>query len=632
MGFSGRMSWFRGRVERRIRGDRSESAPPPENPRAGALAVLLGLDAAQLAFVEACVHAAADPLLHAPLVSLGGSDARRGLSLATYAALAGAENEVADLAAWMAGDPLVRRLRFLAPASDGLLPGSTPYVPAARLVTYLAGSDEIDADVARSGGIVAVPEPLTLDPAHAAIAERLAAVLAGADRLLIVLVGPRGVGRRTLAAAAAAQSGRAVVAIDAARAAGSLDELALGLHREAVLRGALPLFGDASELFTSGETAAERSRALARALDAGEAALLVTTTDPGFECPVGRPTVRFELRAPDAQTRLSLWHGALTSAEHEPQVLEELAMRYPLGPGAIQAAARTARRESSGVLTRSELIHGVRASVAERFGGLADRVDVTDAWDDVVLPPETRDQVNALVARVRHAYRVYEEWRFPRSTARGGGVAALFSGPPGTGKTLVAGVVARELDRDLFRVDLSRVVSKWVGETEKQLGELFDAAESSDALLLFDEADSLFAKRTEVKSSSDRYANLEVNYLLQRIETFHGVTILTTNLDASIDAALRRRLAAHIVFWPPDHDERVQLWRRFATCGAPITGTLELDGLAAEFPDMTGANIRNATLAAAFLAAGANEPLSHELLLRAARSEYRAMGRVLGRK
>jgi len=171
-----------------------------------------------------------------------------------------------------------------------------------------------------------------------------------------------------------------------------------------------------------------------------------------------------------------------------------------------------------------------------------------------------------------------------------------------------------------------------VGETEKQLGELFDAAESSDALLLFDEADSLFARRTEVKSSSDRYANLEVNYLLQRIETFHGITILTTNLDTSIDAALRRRLATHIVFWPPEHDERLALWKRYATCGAPIQGELDFEQLAEEFPDMTGANIRNASLAAAFLAAAANGPISHALLLRAARGEYRAMGRVLGRK
>ena len=631
MGFSGRMAWFRDRIERRLRGERGESAPQPENPRAHGLRALLDLDEVQLGFVEACVYAAADPLLHAPLVSLGGTDARRGLSLATYAALTGADHEVAAIAGWLAGDPLVLRLGFLAPATDGLLPGSTPYVPAARLVSYLAGSDATDAGVARIGGVVALPEVLELDASHAEIADRLAVALASTERVLVVVVGPRGVGRRTVVASAAARSQRSVVAIDASRAAESTENLVLALHREAILRGAIPLIGDASELAT-GEHAAQNRRTLARVIDAADHTCVVTTTDPGFDCPVVRQVIRFELRAPDAPTRVGLWRTMLGDSAVEPVVIEELAMRYPLGPGAIRAAARSARRATTEPLTRSDLIGGVRSSVAERFGGLADRLDVTDRWEDVVLPPETLDQVNALVSRVRHAYRVYEEWRFPRTTARGGGVAALFSGPPGTGKTLVAGVVARELDRDLFRVDLSRVVSKWVGETEKQLGELFDAAESSDALLLFDEADSLFAKRTEVKSSSDRYANLEVNYLLQRIETFHGVTILTTNLDTSIDAALRRRLAAHIVFWPPDHDERLLLWKRFATCGAPVTGTLQLDDLAAEFPDMTGANIRNASLAAAFLAAGSNEPLSHDLLVRAARSEYRAMGRVLGRK
>jgi SpoVK/Ycf46/Vps4 family AAA+-type ATPase len=194
---------------------------------------------------------------------------------------------------------------------------------------------------------------------------------------------------------------------------------------------------------------------------------------------------------------------------------------------------------------------------------------------------------------------------------------------------MVAGLIARELRRDLYRVDLSQIVSKWVGETEKQLAQVFDAAESANALLLFDEADSLFAKRTEVKSSSDRYANLEVNYLLQRIETFGGMTILTTNLDTSIDPALRRRLAAHVVFWPPEHQERIQLWRRFLATQAPIGGTIDHDELAGEYPDMTGANIRNAALAAAFLAAREAGPLTSERVHRAARAEYRAMGRVL---
>jgi SpoVK/Ycf46/Vps4 family AAA+-type ATPase len=248
----------------------------------------------------------------------------------------------------------------------------------------------------------------------------------------------------------------------------------------------------------------------------------------------------------------------------------------------------------------------------------------------MVLSPETMDQLQSLIARVQHAWTVFEDWRFPRQTARGGGVAALFSGPPGTGKTMVAGLIARELGRDLYRIDLSQVMSKWVGETEKQLGQVFDAAESGNALLLFDEADSLFAKRTEVKSSSDRYANLEVNYLLQRVETFGGMTILTTNLDTSIDPALRRRLAAHVVFWPPDQDERIELWRRFLATRAPIDGDIDHHELASDYPDMTGANIRNSALAAAFLAARERGGISSDRVHRAARAEYRAMGRILG--
>jgi SpoVK/Ycf46/Vps4 family AAA+-type ATPase len=231
---------------------------------------------------------------------------------------------------------------------------------------------------------------------------------------------------------------------------------------------------------------------------------------------------------------------------------------------------------------------------------------------------------------VRFAWKVFEDWRFPRQTARGGGVAALLSGPPGTGKSMVAGIIARDLGRELYRVDLSQVISKWVGETEKQLSLVFDAAEAGHALLLFDEADSLFAKRTEVKSSVDRYANLEVNYLLQRVEAFGGITILTTNMDASIDPALMRRLAAHVKFWPPEHDERVLLWRgMLGGANVPLAADVDYEELSTRFPDMTGANIRNAALAGAFLAAAEGTDVSQQHLGRAARGEYASMGRSL---
>src|SRR5436309_6157026 len=167
-----------------------------------------------------------------------------------------------------------------------------------------------------------------------------------------------------------------------------------------------------------------------------------------------------------------------------------------------------------------------------------------------------------MIAYLRHAAKVYEEWGFSARHSLAMGVSALFAGPPGTGKTMCASVMARELDMELFRVDLSRVVSKWIGETEKNLGRVFDEAQRSNAIILFDEADSLFAKRTEVKSSVDRYANLEVNFLLQRMEAFSGVTILTTNFEDTIDSAFKRRLTFRIRFEKPDADARGALWEK----------------------------------------------------------------------
>jgi len=204
----------------------------------------------------------------------------------------------------------------------------------------------------------------------------------------------------------------------------------------------------------------------------------------------------------------------------------------------------------------------------------------------------------------------------------------LFSGPPGTGKTMAAGLIAAELGLDLYQIDLSRIVSKYIGETEKQLAQVFDAAEAGHAILLFDEADSLFAKRTEVKSSNDRYANLEVNYLLQRMESFSGITILTTNFDASIDDAFRRRLAFRIAFPLPDVDERARLWERIIPEGVPLAYDVDFEALADRF-EMSGGYIRNAALRAAYLAANDRTPITMRHLTHAASLEYAAMGKLI---
>jgi SpoVK/Ycf46/Vps4 family AAA+-type ATPase len=283
-------------------------------------------------------------------------------------------------------------------------------------------------------------------------------------------------------------------------------------------------------------------------------------------------------------------------------------------------------------VSTDDLDAGVRHNIAEKLAGLAERVHVEQAWRDCILPEDVETQVRALIGRARQAHIVYDQWGYRAKVPRGTGVTAMFSGPPGTGKTMVAGLIANELGLELYQVDLSKIVSKWIGETEKQLAKLFDAAEEGHIMLLFDEADSMFGQRsTEMKSATDRYANLEVNFLLQRIESFQGVAILTTNLDSSIDKAFKRRLAAHVVFQPPEESERVELWKRMITSdGAPLARDIDAVALARQFPKMTGANIRNAALSAAFLAAAkSRKAIDHSSLVAAARSEYLSMGHVL---
>jgi SpoVK/Ycf46/Vps4 family AAA+-type ATPase len=225
---------------------------------------------------------------------------------------------------------------------------------------------------------------------------------------------------------------------------------------------------------------------------------------------------------------------------------------------------------------------------------------------------------------------VYEDWGFAGKLGRGLGISALFFGAPGTGKTMVAGLIARELGLDLYQIDLSRIVSKWVGETEKHLSALFAAAEAGHAVILFDEADSLFSKRTDVKSSNDRYANLEVNYLLQRMESFAGITILTTNHDTAIDEAFRRRLSFRIEFPVPEADERARIWRATLPAKARVASNVNFAELAEAY-EMTGGYIRNAALRAAFFAASAGSDIKTSHLRRAANLEMASMGKVVGR-
>ena len=258
--------------------------------------------------------------------------------------------------------------------------------------------------------------------------------------------------------------------------------------------------------------------------------------------------------------------------------------------------------------------------------GVAKRIETHSTWEDLILPAETESVLQEIVAQTRHRYRVYDDWGMAARSRRGLGIGALFHGPSGTGKTLAAEVMANELKVDLYHVDLSQMVSKYIGETEKNLEKVFTAAESAGALLLFDEADALFGKRSDVKDAHDRYANIEVGYLLQRIEAYDGLVVLTTNLKGSLDAAFLRRFRFVVPFPFPDADDRRRLWQGAFPETAP---TEDIDPVRLARITLTGGSIRNIALAAAFLAAQERGPINPDRILRAARRELSKLERSM---
>ncbi len=339
-----------------------------------------------------------------------------------------------------------------------------------------------------------------------------------------------------------------------------------------------------------------------------------------------RPVIVIEMGQPTHAQRARLWHEALGCGTDEDA--QRLANQYPLAPALIVRAAQAANARAAGrELEPADIYAGIKTVLDDGLGMYARRVTITQTWDDIVLPADQAESIAELIARVRGRHKVYEQWGFGAKVGRGLGVSALFSGPPGTGKTMVAGLIAKELGLELYQVDMAKVVSKFIGETEKNLAALFDAAEAGHAILLFDEADSLFGKRTDVKTSNDRFANLETNYLLQRLETFTGICLLTSNHESNMDPAFQRRLSLHLRFELPDVEERAQLWRAVIPADAPVAPGVDFAGLARRFA-MSGGYIKNAALRAAFIAADQGKPITAAHLERAARVEYEGMGKI----
>jgi hypothetical protein len=595
--------------------DAAEAAGEPIRLRS--LARAFGLDPLDVELLLVALAPDLDPRLERLYGYLHDDVSRRRASAGLALELAGAGT---------ASGAARARLRPLGPlVRGGLLvveDGERPFLTRAlrvpdRVTAHLLGDAAADPVLDGIGS-----ESVDVDVAGA---DLLAAAFRAGARLAYV--------RERIGTAAVALAVRALrsvdgqpLVIDLARLGSADDarEIAAAALREARLRDAGLVAGPLDLVPERGGTAAIRALA-----EAPCPVVLHGTRgwDPGWS-----RTVPFLMEAglPSSGERHRVWLGALDGAATA-EVGDAIArLPFRLAPEQVIQAAASARLAAGAAgrpIELGDIAAGARAQNAAGLERLARRIAPRVGWTDLVLPAPVIEQLRELAARARHLDRVLVEWGMGRTSLKSRGVTALFAGDSGTGKTMSAEVIAGALGLDLYVIDLSTVVDKYIGETEKNLDKVFTEADRVNGVLLFDEADAVFGKRSEVKDARDRYANVEVAYLLQRMELFDGMAILTTNLRANVDEAFLRRLDAIVDFPMPEPDDRRRLWARNLAGAVPLGDDIDLDFLARAFK-LSGGNIRNIAVGAAFLAAEAGRPLGMVDLVRETGREYRKLGRL----
>lgn len=397
--------------------------------------------------------------------------------------------------------------------------------------------------------------------------------------------------------------------------------------RETILTGKALLVEQADALRQEGKPA----QALRRLLTAkGTPPRLLATAEawPLPELDLEAPVLSLQVKAPDLGARQELWRRALGELAEGLDVAA-LADRFRLMSAQIDRAARDVRsrwRDGSPEELGRKLFAACRAQCSVSLEGLAQRIESIHTWDDLIVPRQVEAKLRSIEHWLRFRHVVYGEWGFADRVSVGRGMAAMFAGPSGTGKTMAAGILGRALDLDLYRIDLSSVISKYIGETEKNLSKIFDTAQAANAILFFDEADALFGKRSDVKDSHDRHANIEVSYLLQRMESFDGISILATNIKDNLDVAFARRLQTIVEFPFPSVADRERMWRRLLTEQVPQAADVDLPALAQQFA-LSGGSIKNCALDAALAAAAEEKAVAMRHLVRAVAREYEKLGK-----
>lgn len=520
-------------------------------------------------------------------------------------------------------DAPLRRWRMIDMSMGDRFTASTLTIDE-RVLHYLTGVSQMDAR------LTALARPVSMIPnipsSHHGIIERMVKTWSSDNRLAqrtaIQLCARNMEDIRSVAAQACHQVGMELYVLDARDIptnAAERDALARLWERESVLGNVVLLVEctDSTHVHNIVSFASNMT-----------VAIVLSSYEP-LPLP-NRQLLRLDVPQPGTTEQITLWRQALgASADRLNGHIVLLVSQFNLGAGAIYTASNQFLSNDNDLNDDDMATHlweTCRYSARQRLDELAQRIEPIATWNDLVLPDAQLQTLRHIVAHVRQRSRVYDTWGFRAKSSRGLGISALFSGVSGTGKTMASEVLANELKLDLYRIDLSQVVSKYIGETEKNLRRVFDAAEYSGAVMLFDEADALFGKRSEVKDSHDRHANIETSYLLQRMEEYSGLAVLTTNMKKALDQAFLRRIRFYVQFPFPDTEQRTEIWRRIFPADTP-TEDLRIDQLAQL--NVAGGNIRNVAMNAAFLAADSDTPVCMEHVLQAVRSEYAKLEKPL---
>jgi ATP-dependent 26S proteasome regulatory subunit len=525
-----------------------------------------------------------------------------------------------------------------------------------RIAEFLLGSDRPDSALLQPIPLVQIVEPqqqlpdLELPEPIARSLQQIGTLETHRTAWFCLLYGTEGTGKQACAEAIASIRGRSLLVLDLAtilqtdlpcQTAIDLAFREAQLYRSVIyLKGWHQLLADEQKAQSASSTTSRSAIGVIDRAISQFPGLVLAGSETAWQ-PSTNTNYRFiqlELPLPDARRRETLWHKYLQQCQQVSSdiQLDYLASAFRFSGGQIQQAIECAQTQAQldrGLnykLTLADLLIGCRMTSNQHLVSLARKITPKRSWQDLVLPQDAIAQLQELCQQVRHRTQVYTDWGFDRHLSLGKGVIALFTGESGTGKTLSAEILAKELGLELYQIDLSLVVSKYIGETEKNLSRVFTEAQASNAILLFDEADALFGKRSDIKDAHDRYANIETNYLLQRVEAYEGVIILTTNLSKNIDAAFTRRLHFSIEFPFPDEYHRLKIWQRMFPAQAPVSTDVDFDFLADRFK-IAGGNIKNVVTAAAFRAAGADGSIEMEHIILSLKREYHKLGKVCER-